>query len=514
MQRFRNTLLIIIALMAIARCLCFLGYAYFEASSPLEIFHFEAVLVYLARRVSIGLILYPDWSRPPHVANFYGPLGFWVVGLMGRWTGAGLEGLFGIGRGVSLVCSLLTTLLVGLYVKRRYGKVAGLVGAVSSLGAAPMFGFSLMVRPDAMAETLGFLGFWIGGGRSVRRAVAGSMVLALAILAKQTAGVFLLATVAALFFSRRPREAWVLLGGCLASLVLASLVLTAAGEPRFVAAMLGQARLAPSLNALRLVVVNVGALAPDLFVFTLLGLGQWCFGKARESDLAAFTVVLVGASLASAVKPGAGTNYLLSLRLVEALAIGKAWSAVREMKGRPAPGLTLALVLGIASLWPGVQLATSQVMSAKRQADLFGSSLGRAILQANRNAYLMAADPALSVLTDSGMVALHQGERAAFSDPWMFRALVMTGQIDPKEIEKRLSDSEYDYLILVSPLGPDYGASGFGLSPHLARVASSHYVPLGSSGGLFFYGPIGGRTGPKTTSGRSWGSGGSRGQPD
>ena len=353
-----------------------------------------------------------------------------------------------------------------------------------------MFGFSLMVRPDAMAETLGFAGFWLGNGHSLRRAVAGSAVLALAILAKQSAGVFLLATLAALVFSRRPREARVLLGGCLACLVLLAASSTVAGEPRFVAGMLGQARMPLSPVAFWLIFVRLATLAPDLLVFPVLGLILWCFGRTREPDLAAFTSVLVGISLASALKPGSDLNYFLSLRLVEALTIGKVWSAARETKGRPVLGLTLALVLGAASLWPGVDLAVFQALHAEEEADLFDSSWGRTFVQSQRDTFRMAADPALHVLTDSGMVALHQGDRAGFSDPWMFRVLVTTGQIDPKEIEERLSEAGYDYLILTSPLGPAHESYEFGLPPRLARMASSQYVLLGSRAGLFIYSPM------------------------
>lgn len=487
--RFWTPLLFCVALLSTTRGIFFLIYSYFIFSSPYEIFHFEAVMVYLSRRVALGLTLYPDWSQPPHIPNFYGPLDFWIVGILGRCLNAGLPGLFEIGRGVSLISALITSLLIFFFLKKRYGIGPGILGMVSSLGTAPMFGFSVMVRPDAMSETLGFAGFWLGNGRSIKRMVASGIVLALAILAKQTAGLFLLATLAALVFSRRPRDAAIVLGSCLVALLLIAVVATISGEPHLAAGLIGQARFAPSIAAFKPIIVRLAVLSPDLLVFSILGLAFWTMGKTREPDLAALTAVILMVSLATAFKPGSDLNYYLNLRIVEPLVIGKLWSLTRTAKGQAVRGLVFGLVLGTLSLVPGVRHAAMQVLNAKKNAENFAGPLGIGRLRVQDRLFRFAADPKLNVLSDSGIVALHQGERAAFSDPWMFRALVTTGQIEPKAIEERLLASGYDYLILTSPLGPEYESYEFGLPPKLARIAAGRYVHVDTRLWYFIYEP-------------------------
>src|SRR5262249_44793413 len=147
------------------------------------------------------------------VANFFGPVYFALVGLLGRAAGADISSLFTIGRAVSFVSGLLTAAVLGAVLWRRYGRGAALVGALLSMGAAPMFGFSVMVRPDMMSETLGLGGFFLSGHRS-RAGIVGSMLLlALAVLTKQTTVVFLAAAVLALIVDREWRRGLVLLAG-------------------------------------------------------------------------------------------------------------------------------------------------------------------------------------------------------------------------------------------------------------------------------------------------------------
>ena len=233
--------------LGVARMPGYLVYALVELRSPLEAFHFrKAVMVHHAWRVAAGRPLYPGWERLPYVANFYGPLAFWVVGLAGRATGAGIDGLFAIGlRPFSLARALATTAVVAwAELRGRYGRRAGWLGGVLSLGAVPMLGFSVMVRPDLLAETLGFSGLLLTlagstGGASWRARRSWS----LAILTKQTAGIFLLAAAAAAPGPGvRARAAAVFASGMGIAAAVAVAV-SASAEPGLVSSLLGHSRL-------------------------------------------------------------------------------------------------------------------------------------------------------------------------------------------------------------------------------------------------------------------------------
>ncbi len=489
-SRFQASLWLGVSLIALARLVGFSVYAFFSVPCPLEVFHFEAVMVHLARRVALGQALYPDWSRPPHVPNFYGPIAFWALGLTGRWAGLGIDGLFSLGRALSLGPACLTSVLVGLFVGKRYGRFAGWLGAVVSVGAAPMYGFAVMTRPDALAETLGFAGSWLGMGRSAVQRFLGGAVLCAAALTKQTAGAFLIATLAALLFAKRSRDTLLVLVGWLLAMSLIVSVVTFASEPNIAAALLGQVRLAPAPAALLSILKRLAITSPDLLVLPLLGITLWGLRGEREADLFAFSFVLVALGLISSIKPGSDLNYVLSLRLIAAMAVGKLWSVARGATGQGSLAVSVAIVVVACSIVPGVRHAQRQALNMKRQADILASPVGRSFVRDRLDACRIAADPNTRLLTDSGLLALYQGERAAFNDPWMFRALVISGQLDPKAIEDEIANLRYDYLILTSPLNDAYDNYEFGIPPALARLARERYVLLGARGQLFHYGRV------------------------
>jgi hypothetical protein len=484
-----------ILLLGLVRAAGYLVSASFELRSPLEAFHFEAVMVHHAWRVAVGQPLYSGWERMPHVANFYGPVAFWLIGLLGRATGAGVDGLFTIGRTVSFGCGLATTACIAWVVGRSYGRQAGRIGGLLSLGAMPMVGFSVMVRPDLMAETLGCSGLVLALGQSPVGVPVGCGLLGLAVLTKQTAGMFLLAAAAALLIEGRPRRAAAVLTGSLAVVLAVALTVALSSEPGLISSLLGHSRLSPDLRHWRRVLWRLITLAPDLVVFPAVGLALWLRLKPREPAIAVAALVIVAASLATAVHPGSDQNYFLSLRLLEALAAGKLYRA--WLDGRAPRVLALAMVVAAASLVPGAWLMVHQAYGAWQFDDMLHTTPGRASLDSLRQTFRVAEDPRVRLLTDSGMVALHQGDRADFVDPWIFRRLVTTGQLDPREIRDRLADEWYDLVVTTSDvLSPGYDAYEFGLPSPLTEEIRRHYAAAGYRAGLFFYRPRGDRTRP------------------
>ncbi|HEY4561743.1 MAG TPA: hypothetical protein VIJ36_02125, partial [Thermoanaerobaculia bacterium] len=264
------------------RMVLYLGYAAGTLPLPLEAFHLEAKMVLLAYRVEHRLSLYPDWWSYPHVANFFGPAYFVIVGLLGRLGHADIAGLFAIGRALSFGSTLLTTLIVALWSGRKWGRSAGVVAGVYGLGTGPMYGVSAMTRPDALAELLGLGGFLLTGARSRRGRLAGMALLILAILTKQTAGVYLLAALVATALEGEPRRALASLAG--ATLVLVVLVVagTAWFEPLFARSLLGEAQMPWDRAAWRTLMLDLVRLSPEVLVLPLLGLGSWLGSRPRD----------------------------------------------------------------------------------------------------------------------------------------------------------------------------------------------------------------------------------------
>lgn len=290
----------------LARMAAFLAYAASTLPSPLETFHLEAKMVLLAYRAEIGASLYPAWRDGPHVANFFGPAYFWGVGKLGAIGGAGFDGLFAIGRGVSFGSALLTSLVVGVVAQRRYGRVAGASAAILSLGSAAMFGFSVMVRPDLLAECLGVVGFFLAGRRGSAGRWLGGGLLALAILTKQTAGIFLLARALADLAEGDWRRGARLMAGTLGLTIAVVVVLTLSTEPLMARSLAGESKTPWEFASWSRTLTRAARTSPDLLVFPAIGLILWVSGATgrREPDLAVLAAVLLATSIGLAAKRG------------------------------------------------------------------------------------------------------------------------------------------------------------------------------------------------------------------
>ena len=492
MNRARRLLFGSLLAVGVVRLAGYFAYAVACLPTPLEVFHLEAKMVLLAYRVQAGAALYPEWHAYPHVANFYGPVYFVVVGLLGAATHADIPDLFRIGRGITFASGLLTTLVLGVVLGRRSGRGAGVAGAVLSLGAAPMYGFSVMVRPDLLAETLGIGGFFLSGSRTRAGRVAAVALLVLAILTKQTAVVFLMAAAFASAVEGHWRRAWGVLGGGLALLFALVVAITVLSEPNLAASIVGDAKspwiVSEWLRTLRRLV----ELSPDLVLIPAIGLWLWTGRGAGTRDVrwAVLAIVLLGTSLGMSAKYGADLNYFLSLRVPESLAIGTLWHAGRTAKGRRrSAALSAAAALAIIVMVPGTLHAASQALLARRQAAFLAGPTGQSLLRSYQRGIHLARDPDYHLLTDSGLLELYPGERAAFGDPWLFRTLVDTGQIEPSLIKSRIDNQYYDLIVTTSDLNSaDRASQVFSLPNALTVRARERYAPVREEGGLFYYG--------------------------
>ena len=177
-------------------------------SYPAELTYPNAVTVFLAREFQHARPLYHDIQQPPHVLTFYGPLTYVVPGMIGRWMNADQMLLFRIGRALSLLATMGTMALIGLWLLReRSGWLLALIGALMFATAEIAWPVSMCCRPDpavVFLELLGVIGF-IGLGRSpIRFAVV--LVFVTAFLFKQSAVAGPVAIVLYLLLNGRSRE--------------------------------------------------------------------------------------------------------------------------------------------------------------------------------------------------------------------------------------------------------------------------------------------------------------------
>ncbi len=486
-MRVARVSLMLVVLLIFARAAGYVVYVYEQLPTPREVCELESKLVHLAWRVQAGIRLYPPWRDYPHVTNFFSPGYFLVVGLIGSLTGAGLQELFVIGRWVTVVCAVATAIIVGWVVRRNGGPGAGTVAAAASLGAAPMIGAALMVRPDTMAEMLGTSGFFLALGAATGSRVTGSILLVAAILTKQTSVTFLIAAVLVLAVTGRRWEAAVVVAGSV--LTVGALVAGVnAFEPMFAPSLLGEGNTPWDFANWASQVMEFGTLAPDLLVVPVLGVWLWLCNRPRRTAPVILWVMIFGLGLLTAAKVGSGMNYFLSLRVVESLALGEIWGTVRNVRTRSRGGLAAMLLIATMSLAPGTVLAMRTAWLAQLDARFYKSQEGQRFLVEQQHLFRLAEDPRVRLLSDSGLLQLHQKERAPFVDPFQFRHMVNTGQIEPDSILENLAAESYDFVITTSDLNRiEYDADALGLPAVVARAARVHYVLGGRRLGLFLY---------------------------
>ena len=342
--RFVVGLALALLLAGALRAVFYFGYAAGMLPFPLESHQLEGKMVLMAYRAQAGLSLYPEWREYPHVANFFAPIDFLLVGGIGRLAGADLRGLFLIGRAVSFVSGLLVAVVLGAWAGRRYGRGAGVVAAILSVGGRPMDGFSVTTRPDMPAELLGVVGFLLTGARAGGWKVAGIVVLVLAAFTKQTAVLYLLAAALALAWEGHRRWSVGVLGGGLGAIALVVAGVTLAVEPNFARGLLGEAATPWDLAAWLGLMKRLAVGSPDVLLLPAIGFVAWTVGRDRSPRLAALAVVPMAVALVSSMKRGADVNYFLGLRAAEAMAAAALWASARGTgPSRRSPVLAVAL---------------------------------------------------------------------------------------------------------------------------------------------------------------------------
>jgi hypothetical protein len=484
----------VLFVLALVRAALYIDYVVDQITHPHDAHYLESAMVHLAWRVQHGVQLYPEWRHYPHVSNFFAPFSFVVIGSLGKATGTDLDGLYLIGRAVTVASVLLTTLVVGLVVSRRDGKPAALLAMALSLGVAPLFHSGVTTRPDALAELLGLTGFFLAsGGRSMTRAIGG-VLLYFAAMTKQTALVYLVAAVLGLFLEARRKEAWRILVGVTSTLFVTILAVQFSIEPNFVVSLLGESQMPFDIESWWRTVMTIASVDSELFVLTIAGIFFWSRGPKREPMPAVLAALLLASSVLTAAKRGSAENYFLGMRSVAALAAGTLWHNLSTSGSRSRLWEMVVVVAVICGMPQSIKNAEFFWWNAKTEALFRNSIAGKASLNYYKRLFREAKDPRRPFLTDVGFLDIRLGERTVFGDPWKFKLMAENAQIDTAVIQKNIEDEYYDRIFTQRDLfSPEYETFEFGLPRALVERARRHYQLVRFNHGLFVYGRRGAR---------------------
>jgi hypothetical protein len=476
--------LTILLLIGLLRAVYYCIYVLIRVQYPFDAHFAESAMVHFAWRVQHGVSLYPDWESYPYVANFYAPLSFVITGLSGRALATDIRGLYLVGRGVSVLSVLATSVVLGLVLRRRYGVFPAVFGMLLSLGGCPLHAAGVITRPDALAEFLGLAGFFLAEGRRPGTGIAACLLLYLAAMTKQTTLVYVGAAALGLCLDDRARRALMLFAGVTSTLLITVMSVQWLLEPNFVRCLLGESRTPFGLESWWRTVRTVVTTDPEFFVLTAAGLVVWTTGRKREPGLTALALIVLTATLFSAAKCGSAPNYFLGVSSVAALAAGALWFEMTGPNSRPKAWQLVAVLAAGAGLVPSTN-AISVGIRVARFDDMIATAKLRQFFD---RLFLAAENPRGRLLTDDGAIDIHHGERTVFADSYRFKLMVEDGQIDPRRVREMIIAQYYDSIITTKDLLSDaYLNYDRGLPQALVEEVRLHYEPRDELFGRFFY---------------------------
>jgi len=299
----------------------------------------EAGKVYFAQRFQDGQSLFLSGDEAPFYSSFHGALVHASVGFAGRLSDASTTDLYYIGRGISLLCTVVVLVLCALLFRRwqiRLWWMIPLVLVFFAARRATQHSFSY--RPDNWLLMLSVLSCYLVAARPGRRWALAVVTVApvLAFFVKATGAVLLPIVVGALLVQKRNRDA-ALCAVTGATLMATSISVTnALSDGAFLAAMRNASGVGYSIK-LVFDCLNVPVMWLPLFMpaFLLHRVGLSESGPARERAVvsvfwaASFLVACLTAS-----RLGSNSYYFLEA-FVFGMLLTLAWLADAIKNGEP-----------------------------------------------------------------------------------------------------------------------------------------------------------------------------------
>jgi len=408
--------------------------------------------------LSRSLGAYADTSGPTFTAANYPPLYFLL---------ASVGDPFVTGRVLSVVATLAVAGLIAWHARSGGRLVAAALGA-GWLALAPVAIWGPAVKPDLIA-----LALTVGGVVALERRRAGpsAALLVLAVLAKPTAGVVLVALV--VWIAWRDRTQLQPFGrGSAIAIVVAAVALVPFGYAGLWTHVVVWNALPWSLESAAL----LAFLAVVLYA-ALVGAGL--VSRAFAGPIGAY----VAAGLAIVVlggREGATINYLLDLGAAGSLALASVAPAIARAPFYPAVALAdlivAALVLDPLGIVPGRSPTTGAWGDPARLATA---------------ASALAADE-LVLAEDSGLLVA-TGHRVVVDDLFLWSRLVARRTIDPGALLTDVEAARFTAIVSEVDLAqlaaaPAYERARWDAS--LVRAVEARYrLTSRASGGLFIYRP-------------------------
>lgn len=155
-----TVILMILMILLVLRCIGTVDHVYSNVTLRGENSIGEASKVFFARRVLNDRTIFLPPFVKPYLPSQHGPLVHLLVGWVGKLTGCGIDDLYFIGRGISILCFLMTMSLLAWWLRRiGVSWVAWGMLLLLLLGNTRLVGHLASYRPDQWIAFLSVLVF-------------------------------------------------------------------------------------------------------------------------------------------------------------------------------------------------------------------------------------------------------------------------------------------------------------------------------------------------------------------
>jgi hypothetical protein len=424
-----------------------------------------AANAYVARRVQHGGELYGDWRLRPHVVAWYGPALYLPVAYIGRWLGSDVQGLYMIGRWISLLSTVGTCLLIVGALRTRpaaHPAIAVMMAMVFATADPILARFDISFRADAPACFLTMLGLVLMIRSERPSALYGSvLVFLLAVLYKQSALAGPAAAVLWLWLSGRRRRSahYAILAPAL--LAGTAIAMNFGTGGRYFLNTVEGLRGNGTVFALPFMLSEVARPAILPFALTFYVLAVETAERRWRLMTVAFAVSLV-MTIASTYRDGSSVNYYMPALAMACVASGRQlgrWWAERSVSPVAAAAWTLVMMLAAVRYVPEAALDLAEAPERwqgfcqrgeqhremadflKRLADYLNGRRG----------------PVLCQFNDMGLLC----PGSIMIDPFTFTSMADVGVFDDRPLIEQIRRGEVAAIVFDRKAPRSYQATDF-----------------------------------------------------
>jgi len=416
-----------------------------------------AACAQVARRVQQGGPVYADWELRPHVVAVYGPMTYVPVAWLGRWLNAEVHGLFIIGRWISLLSVLGTSVLIVWVLRFRRAvepAIAVAAGLMFLTADDVLARMDITLRPDAPACFLTVLGLsWVVYSDRPLPLYGSVLPFLLAFLYKLTSVAGPLAVVLWLAVSGKRRQASYYAALTAALFLGVVVLLNAVTHGRYVLNNVEAIKAGTTLTNVPTLLIRVSEVAVvPMAVGVLASCVEWA---SRRPDL---VTVALGVSLLLAIggtcRDGSDVYYYMTPLAIACVLSGRLtghWWKQRRDASAIDTALAVVLCLAVVRYVPDATLRITELpgrWKALVQRHVAHEERARSL---HRLAVYLNALPG-PVLSQFGEVGL-LCPNSVLTDSFMFTLMSDAGTFDDRPLVEAIREGKIMAIVL-NPQAP------------------------------------------------------------